>query len=38
MKVNKDKFDSALDRLIKAPIKNAEIKSPRPPKKKPRKS
>ena len=35
MKVEKEKFDSLLDRLIKAqPIKNAEIKSPRPPKKK----
>jgi hypothetical protein len=35
MKVDKSKFDFALDKLIKAqPIKNAEIKSPRPPKKK----
>jgi hypothetical protein len=34
MKVEKEKFDSLLGRLIKArPIKNAEIKSPRPPKK-----
>lgn len=39
MKVPKDKFDSLLDRLIKAkPVKNTEIKSPRPKKAKPPKA
>jgi len=35
MKVDKDRFDSLLGRLISAkPIKSAEIKSPRPAKNK----
>lgn len=39
MKVEKKKFDDLLGRLITAqPVKNAEIKSPRPKKAKPPKT